>query len=118
MAHDTRIRTRDIVMIEASEIVETFAPVHPGAILREEFMEPLGLTASRVAKAIGISRSRIERIVAEEIGISGDTAVRLGRLFDTSPQFWMNLQQHHDLERAIAAVGDEVERIVPLHRAA
>ena len=105
-------------MIEASEIVETFAPVHPGAILREEFIEPLGLTAGHVAEAIGIARAHIETILAEETGITGDVAVRLGRLFSTSPQFWMNLQQHYDLERAIVAVGEELERIVPLHRAA
>ena len=75
---------------------------------------PLGLTAGRVAKACGLARTRIERIVAEEIGISGDTAIRLGRLFRTTPQFWMNLQQHYELDRAAAALGSAVDAIVPI----
>ena len=99
-------------------IVATFVPVHPGAILREEFIEPLGLTAGRVAKACGITRTRIERIVSEQIGISGDTALRLGRFFGTTPHFWMNLQQHYLLERARIEIGDAVEVITPLGRAA
>ena len=99
-------------------VVKILPPVHPGAILREEFIEPLGLTAGQVAKACGITRTRIERIVSEQIGISGDTALRLGRLFGTSPQFWMNLQQHYLLERARIAIGDAVEEITPLNRAA
>ena len=101
-------------MSDALEITEAFGPVHPGAILREEFIEPLGLTAGRVAKACGLARTRIERIVAEEIGISGDTAIRLGRLFRTTPQFWMNLQQHYELDRAAAALGSAVDAIVPI----
>ena len=95
-------------MSDNPEIIETFGPVHPGAVLREEFIEPLGLTAGRVAKACGLARTRIERIAAEEIGISGDTAIRLGRVFHTSPQFWTNLQHHYELERAAAALGSAV----------
>lgn len=105
-------------MSDELEIAATFPPVHPGATLREEFIEPLGLTAGRVAKACGITRIRIERIVSEQIGISGDTALRLGRFLGTTPQFWMNLQQHHVLERARIAIGDAVEVITPLGRAA
>ena len=105
-------------MSDTIEIVETFGPVHPGAILREEFIEPLGLTAGRVAKACGLARTRIERIVAEEIGISGDTAIRLGRFFRTSPQFWMNLQQHYELEKAAMAIGEGASAIQPFEREA
>ena len=65
---------------------------------------PLGLTAGRVAKACGIARTRIERIVAEEIGISGDTALRLGRVFGTGPELWMNLQSRYEIESARAAM--------------
>ena len=101
-------------MSDNPEIIETFGPVHPGAVLREEFIEPLGLTAGRVAKACGLARTRIERIAAEEIGISGDTAIRLGRVFRTSPQFWTNLQHHYELERAAAALGSAVFAIVPV----
>jgi addiction module HigA family antidote len=105
-------------MSDTIEIVETFGPVHPGEILREEFIEPLGLTAGRVAKGCGIARTRIERIVAEEIGISGDTAIRLGRFFRTTPQFWMNLQQHYELEKAAALLGEAVTAIAPFEREA
>ena len=105
-------------MTDGMEIVATLPPLHPGEILREEFIEPLGLTAGRIAKACGVPRTRIERIVAEEIGISGDTAIRLGRLFGMSAQFWMNAQTHFELETARAAMGDEAEKIVPFERAA
>ena len=105
-------------MPDRLDIVASFPPVHPGEILREEFIKPLGLSAGQVAKACGITRTRIERIVSEQIGISGDTALRLGRLFGTTPQFWMNLQQHFLLERARIAIGDAVEVITPLNRAA
>lgn len=62
-------------------------PLHPGEVLREEFMMPLGLSAYALARACGVPRTRIERVAAEEIGISGDTAIRLGRVFDTTPEF-------------------------------
>ena len=93
-------------------------PLHPGEVLREEFMVPLGLSAYALAKACGVPRTRIERVAAEEIGISGDTALRLGRVFDTTPEFWMNLQQRFDLERAIRAPGTAIDSIKPLPRAA
>ena len=105
-------------MSDTIEIIDTFGPVHPGAILREEFIEPLGLTAGRVAKGCGLARTRVERIVAEEIGISGDTAIRLGRFFRTTPQFWMNLQQHYELEKAAVALGEAVAAILPFVREA
>ena len=91
-------------MSDELEIVASLPPLHPGEVLREEFIVPLGLTAGRVAKACGIARSRIERIAAEEIGISGDTALRLGHVFRTSPQFWMNLQSRYEIETARRAL--------------
>ena len=93
-------------------------PLHPGEVLREEFMVPLGLSAYALAKACGVPRTRIERVAAEEIGISGDTAIRLGRVFDTTPEFWMNLQQRFDLERATRALGTAIDSITPLPPAA
>lgn len=81
-------------------------------------MVPLGLSAYALAKACGVPRTRIERVAAEEIGISGDTALRLGRVFDTTPEFWMNLQQRFDLERATRALGTAIDSIKPLPRAA
>jgi len=87
------------------------APLHPGEVLREEYMEPLGLSAGKIAKAANVPRTRIERIVREEIGITADTAVRLGKVFATTPEFWMNLQARHDLLLAKAALAGELEGI-------
>jgi len=87
------------------------APLHPGEVLREEYMDPLGLSAGKIAKAANVPRTRIERIVREEIGITADTAVRLGKVFATSPEFWMNLQARHDLLVAKAALAAELEGI-------
>lgn len=81
-------------------------------------MLPLGLMAGRVARAIGLGRSRIERITAEQLGISGESAIRLGRLFRTSAQFWMNLQQSYELEKAALAMGEAADRIQPIDIAA
>ncbi len=93
-------------------------PLHPGEVLREDFMVPLGLSASALAKACGVPRTRIERVAAEEIGISGDTVIRLGRVFDTTPELWMDLQQRFDLERAACVLGAAINSIKPLERAA
>ncbi len=100
------------------EIVETLPPLHPGELLREEFMVPLGLSPGKLAKAIGVPRTRIERIVAGEVGISGDTALRLARVFNVSPQYWANAQSHYDLEIAALKIGAEIERIQPIATAA
>lgn len=72
-------------------------PVHPGEILREEFLAPLGLTPYAVAKACKTPRTRIERLCREETEVSVDTAIRLGIAFRTGPEFWMNLQNAYDL---------------------
>jgi addiction module HigA family antidote len=90
------------------------APMHPGEVLREEFMEPMGLTAYAVAKALDVPRTRIERIEREETAITADTAHRLSRYFGTTPQFWLNLQNEFDLRRAAVAMGRTLNRIEPL----
>lgn len=72
-------------------------PIHPGEVLREEFIEELDLSAGKVAKAIGVPRTRIERIVREEKGVSADTALRLSKLFGTTPEFWMTLQVRYEV---------------------
>jgi antitoxin HigA-1 len=105
-------------MTDDLEIIHTLPPLHPGEVLREEYLIPLGLTAGKVAKACGIARSRIERVVAEEIGISGDTAVRLGRVFGTGPELWMNLQSRFEIETAKAEIGDKLDEVQELYRAA
>lgn len=75
----------------------TARPIHPGEILREEFLEPLALSAGEVAKALEVPRTRIERIRDEHTGITADTALRLSEFFGTSPGFWLNLQKAYDL---------------------
>jgi addiction module HigA family antidote len=73
-------------------------PMHPGEVLREEFMEPLGLTAYTLGKRLGVQRQRLERIVREEKGITAETALLLGAYFHTTPDFWMNLQTKYEIE--------------------
>ena len=77
--------------------------VSPGRILRDEYLAPLGLSAGRLAKALGVPRTRIERIVSEETAVSVDTALRLAAYFRTTPQFWLTLQTNWDLARADAS---------------
>jgi len=88
-------------------------PVHPGEILREEFMAPLGLTGYALGKALGVPRTRIERLAAEQTPITPDTAIRLGRYFGTSPDFWMNLQTAFDLTTAEDSGREKFEAIQP-----
>jgi addiction module HigA family antidote len=87
------------------------SPVHPGEILREEFVRPMGLSSNALAKAIGVTTARINEIVRERRGISADTALRLARYFGTDAQSWMNLQQRYDLECAKDAIGSMLGKI-------
>ncbi|MFA5948908.1 MAG: HigA family addiction module antitoxin [Hyphomicrobium sp.] len=75
---------------------------HPGEILREEYLEPLGLSARALANAIGVPPNRISELVAERRGITADTAMRLARHFRTTPEFWMSMQSGFDLSKAKA----------------
>lgn len=86
-------------------------PIHPGEILREEFMRPLGLSSNALANAIGVTAARVNEIVRERRGISADTALRLARYFGTDAQSWMNLQQRYDLECARDELGNSLNRI-------
>ena len=92
--------------------------VHPGEILREEFLLPMELTPYAVAQACGVPRTRIERLAREETPITADTALRLGKYFGTTPSFWMNLQARYDLEVAEDATAVELKRIKPMKRKA
>ncbi|MBB6343210.1 addiction module HigA family antidote [Pseudomonas fluvialis] len=90
-------------------------PVHPGEVLREEFLEPLGITPTALARALHVSAPTINDLVRERRGITADTAIRLGRYFDTSAQFWMNLQTEYALATTYAEAGEEIEHeIEPL----
>ncbi len=97
---------------------KSLPPVHPGEVLREEAMAPIGLSANRLAAELGIPASRILEIVNGRRAISADTALRLGRYFDTTPQFWMNLQTRYDLELAREASGKTIDRVVKPRKAA
>jgi addiction module HigA family antidote len=92
-------------------------PLHPGEVLREEFLRPLELSAGQVAKAIGVPRTRIERLAAEQVELSADSALRLARYFGTSPDFWMALKSRHERERAEDALGNALRDIKPRNAA-
>lgn len=92
-------------------------PVHPGEILKHEFLEPLGLSVNALSRAIGVPRTRLNDIVLGRRGITADTAVRLARYFKTSGRFWMNLQSHFELEVAEEALGERLDREIGPHAA-
>jgi addiction module HigA family antidote len=85
--------------------------VHPGEILREEYMRPLGLSAN--ALALGVTAARVNELVAGKRGVTADTALRLARYFGTDPRSWMNLQLDYELEVTGRRIGDAIERIRP-----
>ena len=85
--------------------------IHPGEILREEFLLPLGITAYRLSKDIGVPQTRISEILAERRSVTADTASRLGRYFDMSPKFWLNLQSAFDLEEIEREKAEEMSAI-------
>jgi len=87
-------------------------PVHPGEILREEFMEPLGLSMNRMAIDLRVPVTRVADIVNERRGISADSALRFARYFKNAPVFWMNLQTRYDLEVAEDEIAAKVQRDV------
>lgn len=87
-------------------------PIHPGEILKEEFLDPLEVSQYRLALSIKVPPRRINEIVLCKRGISTDTALRLARFFGTSPEFWVNLQSHYDLERARRSMQKRVAREV------
>ena len=88
-------------------------PVHPGEILAEEFLSPLGMSARALAAAIDVTPARISDISAGRRGITADTALRLGRYFGTSAQVWLNLQTNYDLEIASRALAESIAHIRP-----
>jgi antitoxin HigA-1 len=85
--------------------------MHPGEVLREEYLKPLGLSAYALADKLDVPRTRIERLRDEETGITADTALRLARYFGTTPEFWMNLQDRFELETARRAAGKKLDHI-------
>ncbi|MBB4064369.1 HigA family addiction module antitoxin [Gellertiella hungarica] len=87
------------------------APVHPGEILKEEFLSPLGMSAGQLARNLKVPRTRIERLVTLSTPVTVDTALRLARYFGTTAEFWMNLQVRHDLAVQAEALEGELSAI-------
>jgi antitoxin HigA-1 len=91
-------------------------PVHPGEVLLEEFLKPMSITQYRLAKDISVPPRRINEIVLHKRGITADTALRLGRYFGTSEQFWLNLQSEYDLDVERDRLGDRLDsEVAALH---
>ncbi len=86
-----------------------FAPVHPGEVLLEDFLEPMGISQYRLAKSISVPPRRINEIVHGKRAITADTALRLGMFFRMEEQFWLNLQTHYDLEVAKIEAGERLK---------
>lgn len=92
-------------------------PIHPGEVLLEEFLKPMNITQYRLARDIHVQPTRINQIVKRKAGISADTALRLGRYFSTSPQFWLNLQAQYDLHVAADRMNGRLEKEVAVRAA-
>ena len=92
-------------------------PVHPGEVLKHDFMEPFSLSANALARAVGVTPARINEIVRGRRGITADTALRLARYFDTDAQSWMNLQDRYDLAVAEPRLGEALAGIQPRNMA-
>ncbi len=108
IARDAAVDDADIIDRDLRPV----GPIHPGVILREEFLEPLGLSAYALANALSVPGNRITGIVHGERAITADTALRLARFFDMSPDFWLGLQMTFDLETARAALAGRLDQEV------
>jgi addiction module HigA family antidote len=97
--------------------MDKLASIHPGEVLMEDFIKGFGITQHKLAVAIGVPPRRINEIVHGKRRVTADTALRLGRYFGTSDQFWLNLQTRHDLEVEKDALGDALDHIQPLQSA-
>jgi antitoxin HigA-1 len=95
-------------------MTKKLAPMHPGEVLREEFLIPLDISAGALARACGVPRTRMERLANEETGVTADTALRLSRAFGTSPELWLNLQNDYDMQITQRAIAGELAKITPV----
>ncbi len=92
-------------------------PVHPGEVLREDFLVPMKLSRYAVARALGVPRTRIERLANERTPVTADTALRLAKFFGTTPSFWMGMQAQYELERRADELEAELRKIEPVREA-
>lgn len=108
------IRIEDLEKMDFTDVVEPggdpIPPTSPGDILRHEFLEPLGMSASALARDLRVPTNRITSILSKDRRVTADTALRLARYFGTTPQFWLGLQDQYDLEIALAEQGRAIER--------
>jgi addiction module HigA family antidote len=95
-------------------MTKKLAPMHPGEVLREEFLGSLKLSASALARKMDVPRARVERIAQGTTGITADTALRLSKALGTTPQLWLNLQNDYDLQIATSALGKTLAKIKPV----
>ena len=89
-------------------------PTTPGEMLREEFLEPMGLTQQQLADNIGVSYQRVNELINDKRGITISTALRLAKYFNTSPDFWLNMQRANDLYRVLKKEGEQIKKIQPI----
>jgi addiction module HigA family antidote len=92
-------------------------PIHPGEVLLDEFLKPMSISQYRLAKEISVPPRRINEIVQKKRGVTADTALRLGRYFNLSPEFWINLQGHYDLEAERDKLADKLQKTVRVYAA-
>jgi addiction module HigA family antidote len=101
-------------MSKSSTITDKLAPIHPGEVLMADFIDAFGITQNKLAVSIGVPPRRINEIVHGKRSITADTALRLGRYFGTSAQFWLSLQDHFELEVQMDRIESELAEISPL----
>jgi addiction module HigA family antidote len=106
------------VIQETAMNEEKMPPIHPGEVLKEDFMDPMGISQYRLAKDIGVDPRRINEIIQGKRAITADTALRLGRHFEIEPEFWMNLQSHYDLEIESDRLAERLAQEVKVRSAA
>src|SRR5215471_18260934 len=109
-----RGRDHGLPLRRESAMIKKLAPMHPGEVLREEFLVPLKLSAGALARKMDVPRTRVERIAEGTTGITADTALRLSKALGTTPQLWLNLQNDYDLQMATRALGKKLAKIEPV----
>lgn len=114
-----RRESLDAGAIDLSDVTDGFrlAPVHPGDVLKHEYLEPLDMSVYALAHSLAVPRSRMNEIVQRQRAITAETALRLGRFFGTSADFWLGLQAAYDLEVAKLSIGERVNAEVQPHAA-
>lgn len=104
-------------MSKSSTTTNRLAPIHPGEVLMEDFIQGFGITQHKLAVSIGVPPRRINEIVHGKRSVTADTALRLARYFGTSAQFWLNLQDHYDLDIEQDQIQEQLDAISPLQSA-